>query len=687
MQKGLGPADCLDACAAALACSVFFFLILPLQSYLAYAGDYPFSLTSLVWSCLGRLAAAFVGLSAVLLVSSRWAGRIPHLLALGLTMAGLAESGVLSIGLPELNGMLEGYQSGTRYVVDTAALAILVLAPVLLCRWLRDFVGLFSLALLLYSAATVFDVRGEKQEAAVEAGSLWSETIPRPDVLASAEFAPSNNVIVLIVDASTVDAVADILDMEPKVASSFTGFVNYTNNVGMHWPTPVGVPSIFTGTYYHGEGDLLAYAKGVFSPVSFVNDYVRADVPTFVNVGPGILGLATGARKDVGSGRRESVLSVPMNGFYSMNVVELSTFRAFPYVLKAKYLEWIVRRHDVGGQAAEDVNDNKTMCAALGTAAVNPNYVRTLQVHHEHGLHLPVHLDEFGNPFRCPKPRYEDYVNQGRYVFKLLAKLMDDWRQKGIYDSATIVLLGDHGLPIVKDGFPIKSVPHWAFPFLMVKPAYATGPLCSSGIPTSHSKVAPLLRELCRAALDRAGIERMLTCEKRLCRNAENGKVYDWTIDAEGNVKAEVRDDDAGATPSELRALEEGREYSFALAKGECPDYLLKNGTRKYAGGMGTVGGNKRPIEFSFRVAKRRVRCTVVFEIYDKSRTAWDFDFGEGTKPQRRKYAQKMNSDEAFEGVMSDKDGVVHVKVSVAKKGKSGRMTFRKVKVINVEEL
>jgi len=80
-------------------------------------------------------------------------------------------------------------------------------------------------------------------------------------------------------------------------------------------------------------------------------------------------------------------------------------------------------------------------------------------------------------------------VAQTKAVFKIMFAYLDQLRELGVYDDATVIITGDHGIQIGPDtsGHPLHE-PKRVGP--LVKPAGATGPLTVNHAAVSTANLA-----------------------------------------------------------------------------------------------------------------------------------------------------------------------------------------------------
>ena len=149
----------------------------------------------------------------------------------------------------------------------------------------------------------------------------------------------------------------------------------------------------------------------------------------------------------------------------------------------------------------------------------------TLQIHHTWGVHPPAKNGVIGD---------------GTAIFERLGDFLDALRDKGIYDSSTILVAADHGIGTGLGLQRHAGVPESAFPMLLVKAPGAHGSLRRSEAPTTHAALADVLRALRTEDLKEDELIRLLSRTNRLVRHGEKGRVTDWTVGLNGVVETKT---------------------------------------------------------------------------------------------------------------------------------------------------
>lgn len=534
----------LNAFTASMAFALGLFLIVPLQSYLANSGSFAFGWSAFFAGVLPSFLLAFATTFLLLLIAGRRFDRWPHLLVLGVAVAVLLETGPLSIGLPQFDGRYSAFKSHSRQCWDLAAWVTVIGLAVWFRKVLSEFVVWISLAVIAYGLATVADVRRDPdagENFCVADGYLVERMASHTEVARSIGFSAKRNVLLLIVDSVSSDLAAKMFRDHPEVASRFDGFVNYENNLGMHWPTRRAIPGLFTGKYLEtmkdeSSADYLDYCRSYLKKGSLLEPYLVADIPTFMILDMGFGGY-TNRPKGGSPADGDARDSCRMSGALAWSVGEISVFRAIPYVLKRHYLRRLTRRWralNVDGWYASD----KRLWRHLSGCPVQADWPCTLQVHHTWGVHVPVCFGRHGEECRASDgDSAELFEDASAFIFEQVGGFLDALREKGVYDSATIVIAADHGVNMRKDGVRPNGVPERAFPMLMVKAAGAHGALAFSPSPTTHAGIADVIRDSIAGDLTRAEIEDRLVRDVRLARDGGRGRIVDWLVSRDGHVE------------------------------------------------------------------------------------------------------------------------------------------------------
>ena len=620
MKKRLIPSICTG-----LAAALYFFVILPVQTYIACVETPPYSLGDLLWEfslyfviAWAVVGAALFALSYVPLAKptidakGRKRKKISlqfHVFVLAVVVAAIVESGPLAIGLPELNGEFVGYRSLVRCWVDLVVLVAAIAVPMVCYKWLKHYVSWIALAVAVYASASILDVRKAKSFSEDGGDFIIHGFIPRYEVVDGAAFSPSNNVIVLILDTLSSHAMAEIFRDDPKFAEHFPGFVNYANNLGMHWTTAVGVPGLMTGRLYENSADLSKYGVSPYTGESFIKEYVESKVPVYLNLSIGPLGWSNRINTAGSRGKAARPSQVMIYNTLELNVLDLALFRVAPYMFKERVAMAATSRNgtadgDVKQTAVRgNISRDETIWPLLASRPIDDSFQTALHIHHSLGGHPPFTHDENGQRANMDADGFKVYVSHCKFALKQLARCFDVWQTNGVYDASTIVLTSDHGVSKVwPETKPyLHGIPSYAFPALMVKPKGARTPYVESTMPTWHAKIAPIVRALKTKVLNQSEIEAMLHADERVCRTCGGAEITDWIASGDWVVRKVVRPD-IQKDSSALRKLQLDKTYSFLITASpeNYPDYIVDNGNRGSSSGL-SAPNIRKPLRISFK--------------------------------------------------------------------------------------
>ena len=503
--------------------ALFFTIVLPLSSYLANRNGFDFSTETLFFQQLPRFSATFAVCLAACLSAYSILGWTPILLLQGFLIYEYLETGIFSADFPSLAGSVDFFHATWRQVADFVVLAFCLCAFVFAGKWIRPRLHWFSLGLMIMILASLADTR------VVDSSSSTSKRDPRimpgRTVLEKAEFSGQKNIIFFVLDAIDVKVADDVLKANPDWNEVLTGFIAFTNNVGMYSHTSYGVPGILTGQYSSSRRMSSTYGSTAIGTNSFLLSYANAGHPVYsLQSGLGCgwstetnstsVNTSQASSTEMRHGDRVDAFHQRMEAQMAWNLDELCSFRAMPFFEKAKCLTRFRTLWDHGMALTPP---ESVLFAALRKAPVKTDIPCTLHFYHSKGGHIPFVRDRDGNAWKGPD-NLNGYFEQSWYALSETVAFLQNLKNKGIYDNSLIVLLADHGLTYEH----FKDVERNTHPFLWVKPPHQTESLRLSGEPTSHSKVHLLAIESLTRDLSHDDVIRILS--------QRNGRVA-WTLE------------------------------------------------------------------------------------------------------------------------------------------------------------
>ena len=425
--------------------------------------------------------------------------------------------------------------------------------------WLKRRYGTAALAACALFASSLLDVRVEPE---TDASRLMVKDFsPTETVIRSVKYSPDRNVLVFAIDSLAREAAHQIIEDPvdgPGLKERFYGFTEYLENVGAGYPSLFAVANLFTGDY-PPDADIFDYFVSVYADRSVLKDYRE---------GGWEIAMAT---ESLGYGYCTHPVDAPArdgrpNGFRAPGTEQkawtldrVDRFRCLPFALKAPYAEDV----EWDTPLAEFAPKEWTVYPILRDAELLPPGRGSFVFVHTDGVHNPVRYDRDGMVLPETDNSEAGCVEMGIWLLKLLGDVFDVYREKGIYDKSTIIVMADHG-PHVGGEEGDNPLPARGRPFLWIKPAGADHPFRTSHAPTGHGQLVQVLRAASRKAPSDGEIEAMLQADVRrfMYLRGDMGPEYaEFKVDREGNV--EVLSGVLAQSLDAMRPPELRRRYSL----------------------------------------------------------------------------------------------------------------------------
>lgn len=559
----------------AFALALLMQVTLPVQSYVANRTAFPFSPRELgvVLAVRFSVTMALGVLALGLLV--RCFGRWILALALAVTVCAYLEAGILSAGLPSLNGDWTFFADRARSIRDAAVWGGVFMLALGLHRWLKPWYGLAGLCVAGMAAAAMLDAKPE--EKADESKLIVNDFYPLGTVIRSVAYSSNRNVMVFVIDSlerEQAHAVMEDPEAGPVLREKFRGFTEYADNVGTANASEFAVANLFTGKYPESAMGFPNYFVSVYARESALADFLEENAAVYLATSALKYGYANPCRHGADSEESESKKSLWAGDGEAWGLGETCRFRWMPFGAKWWYAHVVELKKSNDGSFAKEWDAYPW----LAKAPLLDGKHGTLLFLHTDGVHAPIRRGRHGEYLPEPDDTDHGAVEMGIFVMGQLGRLLDAYREKGVYDNSLIVVLADHGNHGHGPGEDSRDLPGIARPFLWVKPAESRHDFATSHVPTSHARIAALLKESSRRNLREGEIEQILQEEERLFRIAfGTGTRRDWWVKRDGSVNIEEGLLDK-VPVDQIHPLQLGHVYSFDLRRasaGELEDIQL----------------------------------------------------------------------------------------------------------------
>lgn len=489
------------------------FVVAPYEIVASNATDLIFGLPD-IWAIFAATAA--IGAVCLALVISALRGRVFQVVLLVVFSIGLAayvQALFLNGALPAADGKAVAWDDYTMImIVSSAVWAFIIIAPLVLSHWFgatcRGAAAVISVCLVIIQTVGVVSlfnvVPGISDTASAgdsaEAVSLEGERQITEEGLY--EVAPNNNVIVLILDTVDLDDFNTLLENDPSIKDRLDGFTYFGNTTGSMIPTRYAVPYLLSGqlpkpdesigeylTYKYDRSTFLpeisdaGYSIGLYSDSVLLEPYNsperRQIADSTMNIHP----------------LEEAQKSASINQQGTLQaLLKCALYRDMPWPLKPGFwfytdeinnsmVNWSVDA--TGGGVPYTMNDFNyyDKLKNIGLSVDNEGYDGTFKFIHLMGTHEPYSMDASGQDVGLSNSTLEE---QSKGIFAVVDEYLNQLRELGVYDDATIIITSDHGKWYLTDEIKEPSNPIMIAKPSATSPYASSDPLRISDVPASH---------------------------------------------------------------------------------------------------------------------------------------------------------------------------------------------------------
>lgn len=294
------------------------------------------------------------------------------------------------------------------------------------------------------------------------------------------------NIIVLVLDAFDARTFEEINQNEPELISQLEGFTFYSDAVSIFGETDWSMPQMLTGKAWDNSQPYSDYIQEAWDSSKRFYDILREHNYN-ISVYTGFHYVAKNAPVDNLLNQEKSL---NINRYTLSALAKLTLFRCLPNYLKQSFIiesAELWRQEEIDGEIQPYSEDNYLFYSQLQKGLTLHNDKNSLRWYHIHGAHYPFTMTRDIKPVPDGKEttRYEQSVG----ALKIALTYLQQMKELGIYDNATILILADHGdhSKIVTD----FKLPNYAkpLPLVLVKQPNEHGALKISETPISYSQL------------------------------------------------------------------------------------------------------------------------------------------------------------------------------------------------------
>ena len=429
----------------------------PLSQYLSNSQELWFSLND-VFRVIVPFSLVTVALAAVFFVIvPPKAGSFLLKLFFGVSLGFYIQGNYLrnSYGTGVMDGTAVDWSEYTTYgLINLAIWAVCILLPFIVARFIHDDKDgkkdddsgkaprskEAKIARLIIIASLFFTVI---QLPALASQAVSYKPNENSDLEISTEgiyeLSDKENVVMFILDTLDQNYYETFVADHPEFTEKLKGFTSYDNTVASGSRTTIGVPSMLTGIPYKKQTIYSDYIKDIYSkenPLSMLHD-AGFDVRIYSETM-----LFSPEAADYVSNFSAGGGGVSSWKVFAKKIYKLDLCKFLPHFLK-KYIWFDTAEFE---SARESSNNYKLDDAAFykdftsSKYTVNKDKPKVFRLYHLYGDHEPYNLSS-----KAKRVEKSSCKEQTEGTMLIVEKMLDDMKEKGLYDDSTIIITADHG--------------------------------------------------------------------------------------------------------------------------------------------------------------------------------------------------------------------------------------------------
>ena len=463
-----------------------------------------FTLQSIWW-----IPTLFCCIAAVIvaLLLSQLKGKpfyIALLVVFSLTVAAYVQSLFMNSGMMPADGGFINWFDGffvVKMVYSTIVWLLIIIVPLVLSRrqrhvWLKgtaavacaiivvQFVGVISVVVDSNSKALT-----EQSKPYVTQGGLLSVSA-------------DHNVIEFVLDTYDTAILNEILEEDPNYLDNFTDFTFFRNSSGTMIPTTNAVPNMLTQQKPAPGQDIADYRRTKYEKGTFLGDVKRADysIGLYTDSLMADYSLPSDLEMAAMTINVHPVNQAPIDVWRTfVATVQCALYREAPWVAKPAFWYYTsdINNRMIADAGYENLDDSLyelndaailQMLRSQKLSVANDGKAGAYRFIHLFGPHFPFSVDENGNEIGTNQ---SDQKAQAKGSMQVVLEYMNQLKELGLYDEATIIVTADHGVWALSDD-PVQNP---ISPIILVKPSKSSGeggkPAEISEMPVCHDDLQP----------------------------------------------------------------------------------------------------------------------------------------------------------------------------------------------------
>lgn len=428
----------------------------PLEIYFGNEKDFAFSYGDFFWLLLLIAIAVWAIGSLLVAALPEKLCVITNAVILGIAIASYIQNMFMNVKLSEADGSPMNWNELKSFtiinlIVWIVMLALVICGSVFLKKyWTKISMGaaaFFSLIQVVAVVSLVLPAMTEHKES----GNLQMATDERFQV------AKENNIIIFVLDTFGNMQYEEALKKYPEIAEDLSDFTFYNNADCHYYCTFPSMTHMLTGNEFDFNATSEGWMQTAWTSERAVNFYQTLhDDEYTVNLYSATPGYVYGDLENL-YGKIDNVRGVDTivkKGILVKRICKMSIYKYVPYIVKP-YFEVLSKEFDsvveyAEGDSCTDDNGEFYQLLLNNPLEISNDMKNAVIIQHIFGTHQPYTLNQ-----NAEIVEEADRIDTIKGLSVILNEYMQQLKDIGMYDDATIIITADHGAWYGGDTQPI----------------------------------------------------------------------------------------------------------------------------------------------------------------------------------------------------------------------------------------
>lgn len=428
----------------------------PLEIYFGNEKDFAFSYGDFFWLLLLIAIAVWAIGSLLVAALPEKLCVITNAVILGIAIASYIQNMFMNVKLSEADGSPMNWNELKSFTIINLIVWIVILALVICGSvflkkyWTKISMGaaaFFSLIQVVAVISLVLPAMTEHKES----GNLQMATDERFQV------AKENNIIIFVLDTFGNMQYEEALKKYPEIAEDLSDFTFYNNADCHYYCTFPSMTHMLTGNEFDFNATSEGWMQTAWTSERAVNFYQTLhDDEYTVNLYSATPGYVYGDLENL-YGKIDNVRGVDTivkKGILVKRICKMSIYKYVPYIVKP-YFEVLSKEFDsvveyAEGDSCTDDNGEFYQLLLNNPLEISNDMKNAVIIQHIFGTHQPYTLNQ-----NAEIVEEADRIDTIKGLSVILNEYMQQLKDIGMYDDATIIITADHGAWYGGDTQPI----------------------------------------------------------------------------------------------------------------------------------------------------------------------------------------------------------------------------------------